>query len=248
MSRLRLLAGPSLASGSESYADHARRLGAATLGGRTLIEALGRSGLTGRGGSSFPVATKWKAVAAASKGRAVVIANGAEGEPQSHKDRLLMRTRPHLILDGAFLAARTLQASQVVVYVGEEHGTSWAAMGRALAERPEADHHPPTPARARRGLGPDPGAERRDARACRVDCALWRRMVSLGRAARSCGDDPHHHCGRGQDTRDPRGRSRHHGRGGRGHGGRSLRAGGSDVDRWLFRGVGPGRERLGAPS
>ncbi len=139
MSRLRLLAGPSLASGSESYADHARRLGAATLGGRTLIEALGRSGLTGRGGSSFPVATKWKAVAAASKGRAVVIANGAEGEPQSHKDRLLMRTRPHLILDGAFLAARTLQASQVVVYVGEEHGTSWAAMGRALAERPEAD-------------------------------------------------------------------------------------------------------------
>ena len=139
MSGLRLLAGPSLSSGSETYADHVRRLGAATLAGRALIEALGRSGLTGRGGASFSVAVKWKAVAVASKGRAVVIANGAEGEPQSHKDRLLMTTRPHLILDGAFLAARTLRANQVVLYVGEEHGSSWAAMERALDERPEAE-------------------------------------------------------------------------------------------------------------
>src|SRR5438445_3679178 len=136
---MRLLAGPSLAAGAESYTDHSRRLGAPTLAGRALIEALGRSGLTGRGGASFSVAVKWKAVAVASKGRAVVIANGAEGEPQSHKDRLLMTTRPHLILDGAFLAARTLRANQVVLYVGEEHGSSWAAMERALGERPEAE-------------------------------------------------------------------------------------------------------------
>src|SRR4029077_7952403 len=132
MRGLRLLAGPDLASGAESHADHVRRLGFPTLAGRALIEALVRSGLTGRGGASFPVGNKWKAVAAASKGQAVVIANGAEGEPQSHKDRLLMTTRPHLILDGAFLAARTLRANQVVIYVGEEHQSSWAAMERAL--------------------------------------------------------------------------------------------------------------------
>ena len=116
-----------------------RRLGAPALGGRALIEALGRSGLTGRGGAAFPVGTKWKTVAAASKGRAVVIANGAEGEPQSHKDRLLMTTRPHLILDGAFLAARALRANQVVIYIGEEHGSAWMSMERALAERHEAE-------------------------------------------------------------------------------------------------------------
>src|SRR3989441_5737419 len=139
MSGMRLLAGPSLAAGAESYTDHLRRLGTPTLAGRALIEVLGRSGLAGRGGASFPVGTKWKAVAAKSKGNAVVIANGAEGEPQSHKDWLLMTTRPHLILDGAFVAARTLRANQVVIYVGEEHGTAWAAVERALAERPEAD-------------------------------------------------------------------------------------------------------------
>src|SRR5438309_9882132 len=136
---MRLLAGPRLAAGAESFTDHSRRLGAPTLAGRALIEALGRSGLTGRGGASFPVGTKWKAVAAASKGNAVVIANGAEGEPQSHKDRLLMTTRPHLILDGAFLAARTLRANQVVIYVGEAHGTAWSSMERALSERPDPD-------------------------------------------------------------------------------------------------------------
>jgi len=139
LSGLRLLAGPNLESGPESYADHTRRLGTPKVDGRALIESLVRSGLTGRGGASFPVGIKWRAVAAAAKGSSVVVANGAEGEPQSHKDRLLMATRPHLVLDGAFLAARALRADQVIVYVGEEHQAARAAMSRALAERPEAE-------------------------------------------------------------------------------------------------------------
>ncbi|HYM97299.1 MAG TPA: NADH-ubiquinone oxidoreductase-F iron-sulfur binding region domain-containing protein, partial [Candidatus Sulfotelmatobacter sp.] len=68
-------------------------------------------------------------------GKAVVIANGAEGEPHSKKDRLLMTTRPHLVLDGAFIAARAVRARQVVLYVGEEHQAAWNSMARALAER-----------------------------------------------------------------------------------------------------------------
>ncbi len=138
MSRLRLLAGTDPSAGSESHADHSRRLGAPAIAGRPLIEALIRSGLAGRGGASFPVGYKWRSIAGA-KGPAVVIVNGAEGEPQSRKDRLLMTARPHLILDGAFLAARTLRARQVVVYVGQAHQAAWNAMARALAERPEAE-------------------------------------------------------------------------------------------------------------
>lgn len=139
MSGLRLLAGPDPRSGPESLADHARRLGAPTVAGRPLIEAIVRSGLTGRGGASFPAGSKWRAVAAASRGSAIVIANGAEGEPQSHKDRLLMATRPHLVLDGAVLAARTLRARDVVLYIGEQHRTAWTTMARALADRPDAE-------------------------------------------------------------------------------------------------------------
>src|SRR5207244_7983143 len=83
-----------------------------------LIEAIERSGLVGRGGAGFPVATKWRAVAQRSHGQAVIVVNGAEGEPQSKKDRVLMSERPHLVLDGAFIAARALRARHVILYSG----------------------------------------------------------------------------------------------------------------------------------
>jgi NADH:ubiquinone oxidoreductase subunit F (NADH-binding) len=102
--------------------------------GPDFLNALTRSGLTGRGGAGFPVGTKWRAVAS-SRGSAVVLVNGAEGEPQSKKDRLLMATRPHLILDGAFIAARVLGAKRIALYIGERHQAARAAMSRAISER-----------------------------------------------------------------------------------------------------------------
>jgi NADH:ubiquinone oxidoreductase subunit F (NADH-binding) len=69
----------------------------------------------------------------------VVIANGAEGEPLSRKDQWLMACRPHLVIDGAMLAAESVGARRVVFYLGEEHGAARGAMARALAERPPAE-------------------------------------------------------------------------------------------------------------
>jgi NADH:ubiquinone oxidoreductase subunit F (NADH-binding) len=107
--------------------------------GVSLIDAIERSRLVGRGGAGFPVATKWRAVANHSRGHAVIVVNGAEGEPQSKKDRLLMTTRPHLVLDGAFIAARVLRARRVILYIGERHDAARNAMLRALAQRPEPE-------------------------------------------------------------------------------------------------------------
>ena len=131
-----LLDGPDLSWGAESFDDHARRLGTAPRGGAELIGSLQRSGLTGRGGASFPVGAKWATVAGRRRGGAVVLANGAEGEPLSRKDRTLMAARPHLVLDGAFLAAEAVGAEEVVFYIGEEHAAARRAVERALAERP----------------------------------------------------------------------------------------------------------------
>lgn len=139
MTNLSLLAGPPPSAGAESFADHTRRLGARPAGNRALIDTLDRSNLVGRGGASFPVGVKWRSVASRSRGAAVVIANGAEGEPLSRKDQTLMALRPHLVIDGALLAAEAVGAGRTLLYVGEAHGTAVAAMARALAERPAAE-------------------------------------------------------------------------------------------------------------
>jgi NADH:ubiquinone oxidoreductase subunit F (NADH-binding) len=133
----RLLAGPPLNGLPESLESHGARLGPLppAYGNGDIITTLEWSGVLGRGGAGFPVGRKWRALAGRASGRAVVVANGAEGEPPSHKDRTLMSNRPHLVLDGAALAAEAIDADEIVLYIGEEHRQAIAAMTRAMRER-----------------------------------------------------------------------------------------------------------------
>lgn len=133
----RLLAGSPPAAGPETLADHRRRLGSLprVTDCGTFIRTLSDSGLLGRGGAGFPVARKWTTLAERPGGRAFVLANGAEGEPLSAKDRTLMAARPHLVLDGAQLAAAAIGAEEVVLYVGREHRAAREALNAAIAER-----------------------------------------------------------------------------------------------------------------
>jgi NADH:ubiquinone oxidoreductase subunit F (NADH-binding) len=135
----RIFAGPAAAAGAESFGDHAARLGGLPRGraAAAIIPTLEASGLLGRGGAGFPVGRKWRTVAGQAGGPAVILANGAEGEPLSSKDRTLMRLRPHLVLDGALLAADAVGADRIALYVGAAHRDARAALQRALRERPD---------------------------------------------------------------------------------------------------------------
>lgn len=130
-----VLAGPARMLGSESLSDHRARLGSLPARTDRVIGVLDKSQLRGRGGASFPVGAKWRSVAERRRGSAVVLANGAEGEPLSAKDSVLMECRPHLVIDGVLLAAAAVRAEEAVVYVGEAHSRALAAMERALSER-----------------------------------------------------------------------------------------------------------------
>jgi NADH:ubiquinone oxidoreductase subunit F (NADH-binding) len=98
-----------------------------------LLAEIEASGLTGRGGAGFPTAIKIRAVA---RDRSpVVVANGTEGEPASAKDKVLLVANPHLVIDGAVVAARLVGAREIVLAVGRGDAAGIAALERAIAER-----------------------------------------------------------------------------------------------------------------
>jgi NADH:ubiquinone oxidoreductase subunit F (NADH-binding) len=134
---LRLLAGPGLELGPESLSDHRARLGRRPIGGEWLVDVVERSGLLGRGGAWFPTHRKWRAVRrlADERGPSVVVVNASEGEPLSHKDRLLAETRPHLLVDGAAIIAESVGAGEVVIYLSRPSRDVTRSIRRALAER-----------------------------------------------------------------------------------------------------------------
>ena len=141
--RLPRLLPAGFAAGPASLADHLARYGPAQPAGlagprrAALIEEVERSGLTGRGGAAFPTARKLAAVAAGHD--PVVVANGTEGEPASAKDKILLARSPHLVLDGAVLAAELVGARQAVIVV---HHAVREIIDEAVAERHRADADP----------------------------------------------------------------------------------------------------------
>jgi NADH:ubiquinone oxidoreductase subunit F (NADH-binding) len=125
----------------EDLRAHLARYGPAPYRDRpgALIADVEASGLTGRGGAAFPVHRKLAAVARAGvrpargqQGRTVVVANGAESEPASHKDELLLQFAPNLVLDGLQLAAEAVGATEAHLYL---HRAPGPQILRALAER-----------------------------------------------------------------------------------------------------------------
>jgi NADH:ubiquinone oxidoreductase subunit F (NADH-binding) len=107
------------ADGPASLAEHLARYGPPPSPGMTdaqrsdLLAEVERAGLTGRGGAGFPAARKMAAVSRRRGG--VVVANGTEGEPASAKDKVLLARSPHLVLDGAAVAAEIVGASAAVI-------------------------------------------------------------------------------------------------------------------------------------
>ncbi len=135
----RLLAGPSPLQGSEHLEAHQQRLGRRPVGGPWLLDVVDRSGLRGRGGAWFPTGRKWRGVAGGSRARpGAVIVNASEGEPLSAKDRTLLQCRPHLVLDGALIAAESVGAEIVLVYMSRQSRATARALRHALAQRRRA--------------------------------------------------------------------------------------------------------------
>jgi NADH:ubiquinone oxidoreductase subunit F (NADH-binding) len=66
--------------------------------------------------------------------RPIVIANGAEGEPLSLKDKTLLENAPHLVIDGLLASAAAVRATQTYIYATPE---TLERLAPAIRERPD---------------------------------------------------------------------------------------------------------------
>ncbi|WP_034594113.1 NADH-quinone oxidoreductase subunit NuoF family protein [Hamadaea tsunoensis] len=133
----RLTAGLDRAGRLDLRQHHAIHGSLAPLGADALLALAEQIKLCGRGGAGFPFAKKLKAVLESAYqrgGETVVVVNATEGEPASWKDKVLLARAPHLILDGAALAAYALRASEIVVGIADD-GVAGRSLMRALDER-----------------------------------------------------------------------------------------------------------------
>ena len=129
---------PRLFAAGPGLADNRARFGELPeIVGPELISELEAAGLSGRGGAGFPTPRKLAAIHGT---KPVVIGNGAEGEPLSHKDATLLSRAPHLVLDGLQAAADAVNAHKVYLYL---HQNAVLAAEKALDERRAAgiDRH-----------------------------------------------------------------------------------------------------------
>jgi len=106
-----------------------------------VFDEIERAGLRGRGGAGFPAGRKWRSVAAggAALGDRYVVANGAEGEAGTFKDRPVLRANPYQVLEGLAVAALAVGAREAFVAVKASFAPEIEALERALREMSAAD-------------------------------------------------------------------------------------------------------------
>jgi NADH:ubiquinone oxidoreductase subunit F (NADH-binding) len=108
-----------------SFADYEAAGGGQALqlarerGNDWVLDTLDRSGLRGRGGAGFPIARKWRSILEGGTrfGDRYAVANGAEGEPGTFKDRPLMRANPYQVIEGLAIACHVVGAREAFIGV-----------------------------------------------------------------------------------------------------------------------------------
>ena len=115
------------------------------------IEEVTAAGLRGRGGGGFPTGSKWRSIASAGGGRHYVVANGAEGEPATFKDRALMRLDPFRVVEGAAIAALAVGAEEIYLATKASFVTEATQLRHAAAELSRAGLLDGLTVRVRRG-------------------------------------------------------------------------------------------------
>ena len=92
-----------------------------------------QAGLRGCGGANFSVVKKW-GFTYNREGPWYMVVNGLEGEPETFKDRYLMREYPEIVMEGIAIAAWAIEASKVYVVINSHYDVCTERMKAAIAK------------------------------------------------------------------------------------------------------------------
>ena len=104
-----------------------------------VVAVLKESGLRGMGGAGFPTGQKWDLVRRTEPGGVkYVVCNADESEPGTFKDRVILATQPHLVLEGLLMGMVVVGAEKGWVFIRHEYGPEEQVLRAELESLREA--------------------------------------------------------------------------------------------------------------
>jgi len=92
--------------------------------------------LRGRGGAGFPTGVKWGLVPSLEKvpGKRYLVCNADEMEPGTFKDRALMESDPHLLVEAMIVSGYAISATRAYIFLRGEYIEAAKTLNAAIAE------------------------------------------------------------------------------------------------------------------
>ncbi|QIV80481.1 NADH-quinone oxidoreductase subunit NuoF [Mycolicibacterium frederiksbergense] len=117
---------------------------ALTMAPDDVIALVKESGLRGRGGAGFPTGQKWSFIPQGTEGAGAkphyLVINADESEPGTCKDIPLMMSSPHMLIEGAIIAAYAIRARYAFIYLRGEVVPVLRRLQAAVAEAYDAGY------------------------------------------------------------------------------------------------------------
>ena len=104
------------------------------MGQLAVIDEVKKSNLRGRGGAGFNAGQKWTFVYQAAADQKYVVCNADEGEPGTYKDRIIMESDPHRLLEGMAICGYAVGANKGYIYCRGEYPYVVDILKQAIAQ------------------------------------------------------------------------------------------------------------------
>ena len=101
---------------------------------QAVLDQLLAANVRGRGGAGFPMGKKASFLAKGTGKPTYLVVNADESEPGTFKDREIMFTVPHRLIEGCLIAAHAIGCANVFIYLRGEYLAEFEVLRAALDE------------------------------------------------------------------------------------------------------------------